>query len=76
MSSLLPGLLVGVAVLTFVLPVLLRLRLLVLLMLVRVLQVAADSGAADVVVLAKRLRGEHADVAFLLQTELQTRMAP
>lgn len=79
-SPLLPaGLLVGVALVAFVLPVLLLLlllRLLVMVMLlrVRVLQLAAAPGAADLVVeLAEGLRGEHADVAFLGQPELQPR---
>lgn len=79
-SPLLPaGLLVGVALVAFVFPVLLLLlllRLLVMVMLlrVRVLQLAAAPGAADLVVeLAEGLRGEHADVAFLGQPELQPR---
>jgi hypothetical protein len=59
---LLPGLLIGLAVVAVVLPVLLLL-LLMMVMLVLVLQL---TGGADLVVeLAERLRGEHADVAVL-----------
>lgn len=59
---LLPGLLIGLAVVAVVLPVLLLL-LLLMVMLVLVLQL---TGGADLVVeLAERLRGEHADVAVL-----------
>lgn len=60
---LLPGLLIGLAVVAVVLPVLLLLLLLLMVMLVLVLQL---TGGADLVVeLAERLRGEHADVAVL-----------
>ncbi|BAS90305.1 Os04g0542400 [Oryza sativa Japonica Group] len=62
---LLPGLLIGLAVVALILPVLLLL-LMVLVMVVRVRQLTGGTGAADLVVeLAERLCGEHADVAVL-----------
>ena len=62
---LLPGLLIGLAVVALILPVLLLL-LMVLVMVVQVRQLTGGTGAADLVVeLAERLCGEHADVAVL-----------
>lgn len=74
-SLLLPGLLLGVAVVALVLPVLLLLLLVVVLFVVvmlvgvRVLQLPAGPSAADLVVEL----AEHPDVAFLRQAELQPR---
>ena len=65
MRLLLPGLLIGLAVVALILPVLLLL-LMVLVMVVRVRQLTGGTGAANLVVeLAERPGGEHANVAVL-----------